>query len=82
MYINTSRCPGIIRRISAIIDKTTGEVIKKNPKCIRDHEYSLVEVAIDKEHCMELYSNFKSFGRVVIREKMSTLGVGKIVRIC
>ena len=31
--------------------------------------------------CVETYSNFKVFGRVIVREKMSTLGVGMIKEI-
>lgn len=82
MYINTQRFPGVIKKIAAIIDKITGEILKKNPKCIREKEYAQLEVTAENEYCMELYSNFRSFGRVVLRESMNTLGVGKILKIC
>lgn len=50
-------------------------------RCIRNHECGIVEVCIEKENCMELYSNYKPFGRVVLREKMNTIGVGSITKI-
>ncbi|KAL4487181.1 hypothetical protein ABPG72_017900 [Tetrahymena utriculariae] len=81
MYINTAKCPGYIKKITAILDKANGQIIKKNPKCIRNNECAIVEVCIEKENCMELFSNFKSFGRVVLREKMNTIGVGSITKI-
>lgn len=50
-------------------------------RCIRNHERALVEVFVEKEMCLELYSNCKAYGRVVLREKSSTIGVGLVTKI-
>lgn len=44
VYINTSRSDGIMHKITKLIDKDNGNVLKKNPKCIKSHECAEIQV--------------------------------------
>jgi len=81
IHVNNGKSTGIVKRLEKLIDKTDGQLIRKNPKCIRSNECALVEIKTDEMLCLELFSNLKSYGRVAIREKFKTLAVGMVVKI-
>ncbi|EGR27885.1 hypothetical protein IMG5_187290 [Ichthyophthirius multifiliis] len=94
VYINTAKSPGFIKKVYNLIDKNSGDILKKNPKyiylnffiqifnrCIRSHDCAQIQISIEKSLCAELYSNYRAYGRVIIREQMNTLGVGMITKI-
>lgn len=81
VHINNGKSPGIIKKIEKLIDKTTGQLIKKNPKCVRSNECALAELKTEDMLCLELFSNYKCYGRVTIREKFKTVAVGMVVKI-
>lgn len=81
VHISIGKSPGIIKKIEKLIDKSNGQLIKKNPKCVKSHECALVEIKTEEMLGLELFSNFKSYGRVTIREKFKTMAVGMVVKI-
>ena len=81
VYVATSRCPARITRINYIFNPSDGSIIKKNPKSIRSHDCAEIELEFKEKMCVELFSNYKVFGRVIIREKKETLFVGTIKKI-
>lgn len=81
VHINNAKSPGVVRKLEKIIDKTNGQLIKKNPKCVKSNECALIEIRTDEMMCLELFSNLKSYGRVAIREKFKTMAVGVVVKI-
>ena len=81
IHINNGKSPGIVKKLEKLIDKTSGQLIKKNPKCVKSGECALLEIATEEMMCLELFSNLKTYGRVAIREKFRTMAVGMIVKI-
>lgn len=81
VHINNAKSPGVIKKLEKLIDKTNGQLIKKNPKCVKSNECALIEIRTEETLCLELFSNLKSYGRVAIREKFKTVAVGVVVKI-
>jgi elongation factor 1 alpha-like protein len=81
IYIATNKCPARITRINCIFNPSDGTIIKKNPKSIKANECAEIEVELGEKMCAELFSNYKTFGRVILREKKDTLFVGTIKMI-
>jgi translation elongation factor EF-1alpha len=72
---------GLISKLKHTFNPTTHEVLKKNPRFLLANESAQVEISVDKEICVEIYSNFSSLGRFQFREKGRTLGEGRVVTI-
>ena len=81
VYIGASRSPARITKINFIFNPNDGTIIKKNPKSIRSNDCAEIEIETEKRVCVELFSNFKIFGRVIVREKNDTLCVGTVKQI-
>ena len=81
IYIATNKCPARISKINCIFNPSDGVIIKKNPKSIKANDCSEIEIELYDKMCVELFSNYKIFGRVIIREKKDTLFVGTIKMI-
>ena len=78
IYIGANKSPARITKINFIFNPNDGTVIKKNPKSIKSNDCAEIEIETENKVCVELFSNFKTFGRVIIREKKDTLCVGTI----
>ncbi|PRP82636.1 hypothetical protein PROFUN_09747 [Planoprotostelium fungivorum] len=75
----------VITKLIALLDKTTGEVKKKNPRVLGDHATAVVEIqlskSVQKKICVELYSEYKQLGRFTLRENGKTFAAGIITEI-
>ena len=80
-YVGSNKTTARITKILEKYNPKTLEVIKKNCKSIRSNECVKIEVETDESICVEKFSNSKIFGRVILREKKSTLCVGTITMI-
>jgi translation elongation factor EF-1alpha len=81
IYIGSNKTTARITKINCKYDPKTGAVIKKNCKSIHSNDCVEIEVESDQKVCIEKFSNSKIFGRVIIREKKSTLCVGTVTMI-
>ena len=81
IYIGSNRATARITKINCKYDPKNGMVIKKNCKSIRSSDCVEIEIETDEKVCVEKFSNSKIFGRVIIREKKSTLCVGTVTMI-
>eukprot|EP00825_Cyclidium_porcatum_P039601 TRINITY_DN4842_c0_g1_i3.p4 TRINITY_DN4842_c0_g1~~TRINITY_DN4842_c0_g1_i3.p4 ORF type:complete len:114 (-),score=3.28 TRINITY_DN4842_c0_g1_i3:174-515(-) len=81
VYINTCKTPGIIKKITRLIDSNTGNTLKANPRCINKNQCAEILLQLEKNVCAEIFTNFQVYGRVILREKFETLGVGIIKEI-
>jgi len=68
VYINTARTDGHLIKISKLIDKDNGSMLKKNPKCIKSYECAEIHLKFGELMTAEIYSNFKIYGRVILRD--------------
>ena len=74
----SSRGPAKLQKFIAVIDQRTGEVIKKSPKFLRSSMFAIVQIKLSERACLELYSNMKNIGRIVIRKDHDSVAAGTI----
>ncbi|KAI9596797.1 P-loop containing nucleoside triphosphate hydrolase protein [Syncephalis fuscata] len=70
-----------IVKLEAVIDKTTGEVTKKNPRHLSKSSAALVDIRTERPICLELFSTSKELGRITLRKDADTIAAGIVVEI-
>ena len=65
-----------ISRLSALLSKSTGEIVKKNPRCLTKNCTALVEIVVSKPICLLPYRECKEFGRFMLRAGGKTIAMG------
>lgn len=71
----------VIVKLKSQLHKGTGEVLKKNPRCLSNNSCGLVEVEVSRAICIEKYANFKELGRVMLRVGGVTVAAGLVTKI-
>jgi elongation factor 1 alpha-like protein len=73
--------PVTITKLKAQLHKGTGEIIKKNPRCLGNNSCALIEISFSRAICMEKYSDNKDLGRIMLRVDGITIAAGLITDI-
>ncbi|XP_071636118.1 protein HBS1 [Temnothorax longispinosus] len=73
--------PAVITKLIAQLHRSTGDVIKKKPRCLPKNSSAIIEVATQTPICMELYKDIKQLGRVMLRLEGTTIAAGLITKI-
>ncbi|XP_053970952.1 protein HBS1 isoform X1 [Hylaeus volcanicus] len=73
--------PAVITKLVAQLHRTTGEIIKKKPRCLPKNSSAIVEITTQNAVCMELYKDIKQLGRVMLRVEGTTIAAGLITKI-
>eukprot|EP00252_Welwitschia_mirabilis_P015903 TRINITY_DN3528_c0_g1_i2.p1 TRINITY_DN3528_c0_g1~~TRINITY_DN3528_c0_g1_i2.p1 ORF type:complete len:496 (-),score=103.14 TRINITY_DN3528_c0_g1_i2:312-1799(-) len=81
LYVHHFQGAAKIFRIISILNPKTGEVLKKMPRYLRTNYSALIEVVPEQGICLELYSCYKSLGRVILRMQGRTIAVGVVTQI-
>lgn len=71
----------VIVKLKSQLHKGTGEVIKKNPRCLTNNSCALVDIEVSRPICIEKYANFKELGRVMLRVGGVTVAAGLVTKI-
>lgn len=67
-----------ITKLVAQIHKSTGEILKKKPRCLMKQTSGLVEIEISRPVCMELYKDYRELGRFMLRSGGTTVAAGLV----
>ncbi|KAJ3020308.1 HBS1-like protein [Thoreauomyces humboldtii] len=70
-----------ITRLRALLNRTTNEVIKKNPRALPRNVTALVEIKTTRPVCLDLFRNSKELGRFLLRSGMVTVAGGVVMEI-
>jgi elongation factor 1 alpha-like protein len=70
--------PATITKLKAQLHKGTGEVIKKNPRCLSNNSCALVELSFQRAIAIEKYSDLKEMGRIMLRVGGTTIAAGLV----
>lgn len=70
--------PCTVTRLRAVLDKATGEVVKRKPRCLTKNMSGVVELETQHAICLEAYSDFKTLGRITLRDGGQTIAAGII----
>ncbi|XP_039594981.1 HBS1-like protein isoform X2 [Polypterus senegalus] len=81
LHFQTVTEPATIRKLVSILHKSTGEVLKKKPKCLTKGQNALIEIQTQRPVALELYKDFKELGRFMLRYVGSTIAAGVVTEI-
>ncbi|XP_044586936.1 HBS1-like protein [Cotesia glomerata] len=73
--------PAVITRLIEQLHKSTGQVIKKKPRCLPKNSSATIEISTQRPICLELYRDFKQLGRVMLRLSGTTIAAGLVTKI-
>lgn len=68
--------PATIVKLKAQLHKSTGEVVKTNPRYLGNNSCALVEIEFTRPVCMERFADLKELGRVMLRVGGITIAAG------
>ncbi|KAJ8734982.1 hypothetical protein PYW08_014232 [Mythimna loreyi] len=70
-----------IVKLKSLLNKSTGELVKKKPRCLGNNCVAVVEIEVCRPICVERYKDVKELGRVMLRVGGSTIAAGLITNI-
>lgn len=73
--------PAVITKLIAQLHRSTGDEVKKKPRCLPKNSSAIVEITTQKAICMELYRDVKELGRVMLRVEGTTIAAGLVTKI-
>jgi elongation factor 1 alpha-like protein len=73
--------PAVISKLKAQLHKGTGEVIKKNPRCLTNNSCALIEMTFQRAIAIERYSDLKEMGRIMLRTGGFTVAAGLVTDV-
>ncbi|XP_017282791.1 HBS1-like protein isoform X2 [Kryptolebias marmoratus] len=81
LHYQTVSEPATIRKLISVLHKSSGEVLKKKPKCLSKGMNAVVEVQTQRPVALELYKDYKELGRFMLRYVGSTIAAGVVTEI-
>lgn len=73
--------PANIVKLKALLNKSTGEVLKKKPRCLGNNSVAVVDIEVSRPICIERYKDVKELGRVMLRVSGTTIAAGLVTDI-
>ncbi|XP_014360276.2 protein HBS1 [Papilio machaon] len=70
-----------IVKLKALLNKSTGEVLKKKPRCLGNNSVAVVDIEVCRPICIERYKDVKELGRIMLRVAGVTIAAGLITDI-
>lgn len=70
-----------IVKLKALLSKSTGELVKKNPRCLGNNSVAVVNIEVCRPICIERYKDVKELGRVMLRVAGVTIAAGLVTDI-
>lgn len=81
LHYQSSSESAVISRLLAELNKSTGEVIKKNPRIIKKNTHALIKIQLMRTICVEVYSDIKQLGRIMLRSGGTTIAAGLVTKV-
>ncbi|XP_057678309.1 HBS1-like protein isoform X1 [Corythoichthys intestinalis] len=81
LHYGTVSEPATITKLISVLHKSSGEVLKKKPKCLGKGMNAVVEIRTHRPVALELYKDFKELGRFMLRYVGSTIAAGVVTEI-
>uniref|UniRef100_A0A1B6IM34 Tr-type G domain-containing protein n=1 Tax=Homalodisca liturata TaxID=320908 RepID=A0A1B6IM34_9HEMI len=73
--------PAVITKLLAQLHKSSGEVVKRRPRCLTRNTSALVVLETSRPICVELYQDVKELGRFMLRVGGATIAAGLITKV-
>lgn len=81
LYTQSTSEPAVISRLVSVLDKTSGAVLKKHPRCLDNQVTAVVEITTQRPVCLELYKDYRRLGSITLRDQGSTIAAGIVVQL-
>uniref|UniRef100_A0A671WAC5 HBS1-like protein n=1 Tax=Sparus aurata TaxID=8175 RepID=A0A671WAC5_SPAAU len=81
LHYHTVSEPATIRKLISVLHKSSGEVLKKKPKCLSKGMNAIVEIQTQRPVSLELYKDYKELGRFMLRYVGSTIAAGVVTEV-
>ncbi|KAK7906844.1 hypothetical protein WMY93_015456 [Mugilogobius chulae] len=81
LHYQTVSEPATIKKLISVLHKSSGEVLKKKPKCLSKGMNAIVELQTHRPVALELYKDYKELGRFMLRYSGSTIAAGVVTEI-
>jgi len=81
LHYQSSSESATVSRLLAELNKSTGEVIKKNPRIIKKNTHALIKINLSRPICVEVYSDIRQLGRVMLRSAGTTIAAGLVTKV-
>ncbi|CAG8600773.1 12930_t:CDS:10 [Funneliformis mosseae] len=74
--------PAIITKLISILDKSTGAILKKNPRCLVKSSNAIVEIELSNRPIpLETFKENKELGRIMLRKGGETVAAGIVTNV-
>lgn len=81
VHINGTFESGEVRRLISLLNKNTGELVQKKPRCLSKNSSAIIQLKLSRVVCCELYEDNKDLGRFMMRSYGKTIAAGLITKI-
>lgn len=81
LHIHHAKVSASMVKILSLLEQKTGKASKKIPRFLTSRQTAVIEVKLEKEVCVEEFSNLKALGRVFLRSQGNTIAVGIVSRV-
>ncbi|CAI9618684.1 unnamed protein product [Staurois parvus] len=81
IHYQTVSEPATIRKLISVLHKSTGEVVKKKPKCLTKGMNAVIELQTQRPVALELYKDLKELGRFMLRYSGSSIAAGVVTEV-
>ncbi|KAL1130933.1 hypothetical protein AAG570_012174 [Ranatra chinensis] len=71
----------VITKLVAQLNKSSGEVVKRKPKCLLRNNNAVVVIETSRPICLELYRDIKELGRFMLRVGGVTIAAGLVTQV-
>lgn len=81
VHMNGTFESGIVRKLISLMNKNTGELIQRKPRCVAKNSSAIIQLRLERVVCCELYEDNKDLGRFMMRSYGKTIAAGLITKI-
>ena len=81
MFVQSLKVTVQVLKLLEQVDTNTGKTIKINPRIFTRNMAGIIEVEAEHKICIEKFSNYKSLGRVLFRDRSETVMAGMILEL-
>jgi len=81
LHSQSLKSPVTVVRILHTVDPATGAVLKERPRCLTKYMTAVIELEAADKVCLERFSNYKSLGRVTLRDRSETVMSGMVTEL-
>ncbi|KAI9361590.1 P-loop containing nucleoside triphosphate hydrolase protein [Zopfochytrium polystomum] len=81
MHHQSATHPATLFKLTALLNKATGEIVKKNPRALLKQMSAEVEIKTTKPICLETSKDSKELGRFMLRAGPSVVAAGIVTEI-